>query len=155
VLRGEFDTYGGSRRWFELFQESENRAPMGHYAMSEFSRNLLRCGFDYEQISNRRRSNYAALSNPLRRLAVFPDLPEGVVPLGFPIRSSGRRRIREHLFANEIYPSIHWAIEGLVPSEFGASHRLAGDILTLPCDQRYDVAEMERVARRVLEIATS
>ena len=56
-------------------------------------------------------------------------------------------------FADEIFPPIHWPIEAVVPLEFRASQRLAGKILTLPCDQRYGVAAMERMAEVVKGVA--
>ena len=155
VLRREFDIYGGNRRWFELFQESEEEAPLGDYAMSDFSRTLLMHCFDYAQISTRRRTNYAALSEALPRFAMFRNLPADVVPLGFPMRTEKRDHLQQGLFAHEIYPAVHWPVEGIIPLEFSASHRLAADILTLPCDQRYDVDDMGRIAELVQEISAS
>ena len=58
--------------------------------------------------------------------------------------------MREKLFKQEIYPPIHWRLAGAVPESFVASHRLAADILTLPCDQRYALADMERMVAAVL-----
>jgi dTDP-4-amino-4,6-dideoxygalactose transaminase len=155
ILRREFDLYGGARGWFDLFQKSEAEAPCGAFAMSEFSRTLLLNCFDYSEIGERRRENYRVLNDALRRFAVFPDLPAGVVPLGFPIRARDRDRLRHALFDRGIYPPIHWPIEGVVPPEFESSHRLAARILTLPCDQRYDGSDMERMARVVLEASGS
>ncbi len=49
----------------------------------------------------------------------------------------------------EIYPAVHWPIADVVPPEFETSHRLAGEIMTLPCDQRYDRSDMERILARM------
>ncbi|HKD11390.1 MAG TPA: DegT/DnrJ/EryC1/StrS family aminotransferase, partial [Thermoanaerobaculia bacterium] len=65
VLRREFDVHGGGELWFELFQESEDAAPLGRFAMSGLSRALLKQCFDYTEIAERRRSNYAVLSKAL------------------------------------------------------------------------------------------
>ncbi len=111
--------------------------------------------FDYSAIAERRRRNYAILGEALGRFAIFPDLPDQVVPLGFPMRAKDRDQLQQVLFHREIFPPIHWPIEGVVPAEFGASHRLAAEILTLPCDQRYGNADMERMARLVLEALRS
>jgi hypothetical protein len=62
VLRREFDIYGGTQRWFELFQKSEAEAPLGRFAMSEFARTLLNHCFDYSEVARRRRCNYGILS---------------------------------------------------------------------------------------------
>lgn len=37
-----------------------------------------------------------------------------------------------------------------MPGSVVTSHRLAAEILTLPCDQRYDEHDMERMAQLVL-----
>jgi hypothetical protein len=76
-------------------------------------------------------------------------LPDGVVPLGFPVRLKERDRVRQALFDARIYPPVHWPIAEVVPNEFGASHQLATEIMTLPCDQRYGAPDVERM---VLEV---
>lgn len=151
VLRREFDLYGGDRRWFELFRETEDDGPIGPYAMSEFSNMLLQNSFDYAMIAGKRIENYELLANELREFALFPSLRRGVVPLGFPIRVKGRDRVRQALFDHEIYPPVHWPIQGVVPEEFSDSHRLASEIMTLPCDQRYGKDDMKRMIAVVLK----
>jgi dTDP-4-amino-4,6-dideoxygalactose transaminase len=151
ILRREFDLHGTDHRWFELFQETEAQAPVGPYAMSQLSRLLLQNGFSYDRIAERRVANYRILAEALGASALFPSLPAGVVPLGFPIRVRDRDALRQSLFKQKIYPPVHWTLEGFVPAEFGPSHLLAAEIMTLPCDQRYDEADMKRMAQVVLE----
>lgn len=151
VLRREFDLHGGDRRWFELFQESEIEGPIGPYAMSELSQALLQHSFDYSKIAEARVKNYKMLAEGLGELGLFPFLPEGVVPLGFPIRIKNRDRVRHALFKHEIYLPVHWPIEGYVPEKFRESHRLASELVTLPCDQRYTDSDMKRIIRCVTE----
>ena len=154
VERREFDRHGGDRRWFELFQEVEAEAPVGHYAMSELSRALLTHSFDYSAIARQRVANYRVLADMLWEIAVFPDLPSGTVPLGFPIRVKDRDHVRQTLFDHEIYPPVHWPIKNVVPSDFVDSHRLAAEIMTLPCDQRYGEDDMARMASTLLRELT-
>lgn len=151
LLRREFDLYGGDRHWFRLFQETEPGGPIGHYGMSEFSRIILQNYFDCSMIARKRVENYRLLLDKLRDFALFPSLPPHVVPLGFPIRIKDRDRVHQALFAHEIYPPVHWPIEGVVPGKFESSHRLSAEIMTLPCDQRYDGTEMARMAECLLE----
>jgi hypothetical protein len=144
-LRSEFDRHGGERAWFPLFQKTDDAASCQPMRMSELSGFLLRHRIDYDEIARRRRDNYRLLASALRHLAVFPDLPPGVAPLGFPVRIRDRDRAQHALFRAEIYPPVHWPLAGAVPSEFKASHQLSGEIMTLPCDQRYDHADMTRM----------
>lgn len=147
VLRREFDKYGGDRNWFELFRKVEASAPVGGYAMSQISESLLHFAFNYDEISSRRRENYAFLLDSIGRLALFKELPAGVVPLGFPILVAERDHVQQALFAENIYPPVHWPVQTFVPAQFRSSHQLADHIMTLPCDQRYERADLLRMVR--------
>lgn len=145
LLRREYDHDGASRAWFDLFQESESSSPIGLYSISDLSKSLLTCCIDYSLVAERRVENFRLLSEELREFALFKDVPVGVVPVGFPIRVKSRDRIRAALFGHGIYPPVHWQIGRVVPDRFSDSHRLAADIMTLPCDQRYTGSEMRRM----------
>ncbi len=152
MLRGEFDRHGGDRAWFDLFQSSEMLSPVGPYAMSEFSERALRFLFDYNSIASARIRNYHFLFDYLGQIAVYPQLPAGTVPLGFPVRLSERDRLRQKLFSHNIYPAVHWTIPSSVPEYFRDSRKLADEIMTLPCDQRYGLDDMKRMVDLILEI---
>jgi hypothetical protein len=145
-LRGEFDRHGGDRRWFDLFRKIDPSGPIEPARMSELTSLLLLHAINFTEVARRRRENYLVVAGALARFAMFPTLPETVVPLGFPVRLSDREVVRQALFAHEIYPPVHWSIQDVVPETFHASHRLADDIMTIPCDQRYGRAEMQQVA---------
>ena len=144
-LRAEFDRHGGERQWFSLFQKIEAVAPIEPARMSELSALLLAHSIDFETIARRRRENYLGLAAALAEFAVFPELPDEVVPLGFPIRVSERDRVRQLLFDAQVYPPLHWPLEGAVPQGFAESHALSREIMTIPCDQRMDSNDIERV----------
>jgi len=151
ILRGEFDRHKGDRSWFQLFQDSEKASPIGSYAMSEFTERALRFAFDYDAIAFARVRNFQFLAEHLDEIAVFRFIIPGIVPLGFPVRLSGRDRVRQQLFKHEIFPAIHWAIPDTVPMEFAESRKLSSEIMTLPCDQRYGIDDMTRMVAIILE----
>ena len=151
INRREFDQYGGDRRWYRLFREADAATPIGYFAMSDLSRKLLFNGFEYTEISRRRIENYSIFAHGLKDIAMFPALPKGTVPLGFPIRHPRRDQIRVKLFNKQIYPPVHWPIDGVVPAEFSESHKLAGQMMTLPCDQRYGGEDIHRMVSSVLK----
>lgn len=150
VQRACFDLGYESDQWFELFQQVEAAAPVGPYAMSELSETILRHGVDYARNAAQRIHNYRNLHRELSEFAVLPPLEPGIVPLGFPIRAGKRDRLRQALFEKQIYPPVHWHIAGSVPELFKASHALAEEIMTLPCDQRVTDEEIERMVAIVL-----
>ena len=146
-LRAEFDRYGGYREWFALFRKTEPQCPIEPMGMSELSSLLMDQAFDYEEIVSKRRCNFKRLATALPEFAIFSEVPDEVVPLGFPVRVHERDRIVQGLYAHEIYSPIHWQIRNIVPEKYNASHHLAGEIMTLPCDQRYSLEDMERLIR--------
>jgi hypothetical protein len=150
VLRREFDRYGNDRTWYEYYRRFDANHPIGSYAMSQLSHVLLH-NFNYEAISKKRIDNYRFLLDKLGRFALFPDLPAGVVPIGFPVRFKNRDRLLQALFKVGIYPPVHWRITGIVPLCFSKSHELSAEIMTLPCDQRYDIEDMDRMAESLLK----
>jgi dTDP-4-amino-4,6-dideoxygalactose transaminase len=151
VRRAAFDAGSGDRGWYDLFRKAEDLAPAGHYAMSGVANELLSTAIDYEEVASSRRANYSRLCAALSGLALFPALPDEVVPLGFPVRLRSRDRVRESLHSLEIFAPTHWAIAPFVPPSFSDSHALSAAILTLPCDQRYDYRDMDRMAAIVVK----
>ena len=144
VQRREFDLTAHASDWYARFQYVESNFPLGLYRASDLSRALLTCGIDYEAIRKRRRVNYQVLLDLLGDYALFPEIPEQVVPLGFPVRidSRIRDRVLERLYSSRVYAPVHWKIEDTVPELFEQSHKLAHSSLTLICDQRYSPDEM-------------
>jgi dTDP-4-amino-4,6-dideoxygalactose transaminase len=113
--------------------------------MSELSEAMLKHAMNWEDISVRRRKNYLHLQEKIGEFALIPLLDDATVPLGFPVRVANRNSIREALFRAEIYPPVHWPINECVPDEFTESHTLSREIMTLPCDQRYNEEDLDRM----------
>jgi hypothetical protein len=154
ILRREFDDGLPTREWFRIFREAEDTAPTGPYAMSQLSRAIIEHSVDYAIIAEKRIQNYRTLLDRLAAYAIFPKIEPDVVPLGFPLRDAKRDAVRQALFERQMYPPVHWLIEDVVPPEYEGSHRLARQIMTLPCDQRYGPEDMERIADVFLERST-
>lgn len=151
-MRREFDLRGAESPWFTLFRQVEESFPLGPYRSSDLARVLIENGTDYQIIKKARRENYLALLEPLKEFAVFPELDAETVPLGFPVcvHDHQRDKVLEVLYGQRIYAPVHWRIQGIVPEEYRESHLLSRRILTLICDQRYAICDMERQAATFL-----
>jgi dTDP-4-amino-4,6-dideoxygalactose transaminase len=146
MIRRAFDKgYTQERIWYALFKKKEQSAPVGYYSMSHISRHLLTDIIDFSLIRRKRIENYLFLLSRLKEWAIFPDLDTDTAPLGFPVRVENRDAVREKLFSENIYPPVHWDLENAIPQTFEESIRLSKKIMTLPCDQRYDTEDMERM----------
>lgn len=108
----------------------------------EFINNL-----NIEELIYKRRKNFQALANGLKSIdyikSVFGNLEKGVCPLFYPIYiKNNRNKIRNDLTKNKIYCPIHWPISKLME---GKSSEIYNSILSIPCDQRYEINDMRRI----------
>jgi dTDP-4-amino-4,6-dideoxygalactose transaminase len=150
IRRSMFDVHGDDRSWFDIFQKTELSAPFEPFKMSDLTFSILNTSVNWSSIINRRKRNYLLLDSRLHNLAVFPELPPSTAPLGFPIRCNHRELLRNELFSRQIFPPVHWPINDIVPLEYHESRTLSGQILTLPCDQRYSDKDMLFMAESIL-----
>lgn len=127
------------------------------YAMGDFSTRFLG-DLDIAELKQRRRENCRYLLEQLkdsRSLApVFPELPEGVVPLYLPLYAQSeesRNRLQLMLREKAIYAPIVWPnFDGFKGLELKGIAESVGWIythtLSLPLDQRYGLEDMAAIA---------
>jgi len=143
--RAEFDR-GENDDWYSFYMAHKKLAvPIGPYAMSDLSKNLYE-SYDQPEIISRTRENYAHLQ---KHLDPIKQLVEGIAPIGFPILHENRDTLLDLLIENNIYPPIHWRLRQ-VPKSFLDSHWFSERQITLPCDHRYNLEDMERIIKCVL-----
>lgn len=136
--------------WHPLNQAKEAQFGVSNRAMSRLSWELLAL-LDAPSIAAARKSNYAALAQQLPDKALFRTVEPSFVPLGFPIRVSPARRpaLLQALYRERIFPAVHWHPLHPAAAVCERSGELSETLITLPCDQRYSVADMDWMARRV------
>lgn len=111
--------------------------------MSRLTQNLLH-GINYEWIKQKRTENYVFLAERLdafNRLA--PRRVEGAY--AYPLWVENGAQIRKTLAQKKIYIPCLWPNVLTEAPEHSLEYDLAGNILPLPCDQRYDTNDMLRV----------
>jgi dTDP-4-amino-4,6-dideoxygalactose transaminase len=130
--------------------------------ISQTSQRLLGT-IDLAEAMARRRRNYSFLlqaflrDSRLRSIGspVLADLPYGVSPLVFPIRTEGKRRnvLRQELMARRVFCPIHWDLPIEIQQDrFVEANQLSCQILGLPIDQRYNHQDMETLIDRLIEV---
>jgi hypothetical protein len=144
--RRDFDRWNSANPWQELFKTVNDTFPLGPYQMSTFSQMMMTHGINFQHIATRRNENYVVLNELLRDIALFPKAHLDIVPLGFPIRVRNREGLQAHLLNHNVASGVHWNLQGVIPTKYEESHRLSKDIITLPCDQRYNEDDMNYMA---------
>lgn len=113
--------------------------------MSKLTHNLMKA-VDYEYARQKRNENYAVLDSLLGSCnALSLKTPDG--PYAYPFYCSNGMELKKKLASHGIYVATLW------PNVLNIGQRLevdyAKNILPLPCDQRYDAKDMERIVREI------
>lgn len=130
--------------------------------MTPWSHELLKC-FPTAAWREQRAANYAALSTALAGIPWLRCLSSEEPVEGYPFSAvllfdSGARRdyVRSHLIESRIYPAVLWDLErpargpvGTIPPD---NLDLSRRIMSLHCDYRYTIQDMERVADTVCRL---
>jgi hypothetical protein len=123
-------------------------------AMSPMCARLL-ARLDFADIRRRRIENYRALADRIEDTAapVFPELPEGVCPLFFPVRVPDKQAAAEALHARGIDALEFWneSVEG--GGEMGPHARfLREHVLELPIHQDLTPRQIDYLAAQLSDL---
>jgi dTDP-4-amino-4,6-dideoxygalactose transaminase len=132
-------------RWFAAFQAQEAAFAVDTQPMAPITRALLQAT-PLEPLAQARRDNYAVLLGELADYALWPKRSADFAPLAFPVRVQDRDAVARAMAAERFYCARHWPDLPSDPHAFPATHRLNASLLSLPCDQRYDGDDMQRLA---------
>lgn len=131
------DYYGLSIK--ELFSDYEI------YPMSKWTENYLQ-NYDLEAVVAKRMENYDYLYAKISKLdglSIKMKREEGYLPFGMVLQTKNRDELIQYLIQNDIYCNVHWRLE---PSEDNEDlTMLAKESITIPCDQRYGLKEMDYI----------
>lgn len=97
-----------------------------------------------------RRENYKYLLNLYKEKSIFKQLPQDVVPLGFPILLDNRDKKRSELIRENIFCPIHWHIpEEVDTCLYSDSHEISKHILTIPLNENFNRPEMSELLSKL------
>lgn len=124
-----------------------------NYEMDNLSYALYKSE-DLSAMRRKRRENAQYLHDNLKGVKFIGELTENAVPLFVPIffeTTEQRNAVRKKLIEAQIYCPIHWPKPALIPADFEAN-KIYDTELSLICDQRYDLTDMERMVTLVTSI---
>jgi dTDP-4-amino-4,6-dideoxygalactose transaminase len=157
ALAGQLDGADAEPVFLRLLEAGESTLDdeLPLESTSAVSERLL-ASLDLAAAAERRRANFAALVAALEGVEavtpLFRELRPGVSPLVLPVRVAGGRRdaLRQALIGRRIFCPVHWPLPLEIDRErFREEHELADEMLGLPLDQRYEPADMERLAEHL------
>lgn len=118
--------------------------------MSNLTEKIL-CSIDYEYCREKRIENYRYLDEHLKiSNKLHFELNDGAVPMVYPyltIDAGLRNRLIENkVFVAKYWPKVmEWTQSDMLENMF------VRNLLAIPCDQRYGIAEMDRIIKIIKE----
>lgn len=123
------------------------------YEMDDLSYALYKTE-DLATMRCKRSENAKYLHEHLKGVRFLGELTDNSVPLFVPVffdTTEQRNVIRKKLIEAQIYCPIHWPKPAQIPANFEAN-RIYDTELSLICDQRYELTDMERMVTQIAQI---
>jgi dTDP-4-amino-4,6-dideoxygalactose transaminase len=102
---------------------------------------------NFSEITEKRRRAYRLWQETLegnRHVSpVFSDLPSGVCPMGFPVRTQERDLVKARAQEKGIHLQIHWTLPEVIVREYENSLELSRQTMTLPVGA--ELGQKERI----------
>lgn len=138
--------------YLRVFGEAEEHLEQSHPTAAAARDMELASKLDVDLIKSRRRANAARLLEAFSDIAVFPAMEAADCPLFVPILVPDGKRdaLRRYLIEREIYCPAHWPVSAYHSLD-GKTRQLYTDELSLVCDQRYTLEDMERMIEAIRE----
>ena len=124
------------------------------YKIDQTSEMIIK-GLDNKQLQNFRRRNYKFLVYQLSGIngieVIFSNLENDITPMFFPIYiKRNRDELRQALIEKEIYCPVHWPIPKQLNGRLNSATKDVYDsILSIPCDQRYQIEDMCSITNEI------
>lgn len=162
LLKGEYLRSGNvskKKRYLKLFSQGEDILDEDAkiYSIDPYSVAILKM-VDSDTLISRRRSNYNFLSQHLlstkKVTPAFKGLSENVCPMFFPVFvKKGRDDVKKALIENNLYCTSHWPVYGKLNEGINSKSRyLYDNMISIPCDQRYELEKMTYFAELLTRV---
>ncbi|NQD38055.1 DegT/DnrJ/EryC1/StrS aminotransferase family protein [Permianibacter sp. IMCC34836] len=144
LLRLQEQVDSSTSHSFARYQQIEQAMRADDRAMSELSSAMLQ-SLPWRPLVQQRRQNYQFLQQQLVGISWLGELGEHT-PSHFVIRHPDVEHLTNRLHQQKIYGQRHWR-ELAAPATFTQAHDLGQQLLSLPCDHRYDLDDMAAIVR--------
>ena len=100
----------------------------------------------YDKVIAKRRENFEYLHKALeqKNFLKLPNMDSFACPMVYPFMSKTDRDIRKELISNKVFVAKYWPnVEKL--DRFETEYDLVMNVVPIPCDQRYDYTDMNKI----------
>lgn len=149
------DPHGkNNKEWYQAYLKSEAAMKADLQPISDISLEILR-NLPLNPMIKMRIQNAEILKKRIKETGKLTTLPIGDVPFCVPVVIEDVEKIAEKLAKQGIFCARHWKTLISPPDMFLGLWKLAGKLLSLPCDHRYNADDMHRIADVLDDILTN
>lgn len=116
--------------------------------MSKVTQSLMKT-IDYSSVRINRINNFLMLHSCLQRINELSISVIPCAPFCYPLLIDDAEQKKKRLLEQKIYVPTLWPNALSLPEKF-FEHKLASNLLPIPCDQRYDAVDMKRILEVLL-----
>lgn len=142
----------GTRAGYEDFQHAETALEdIEASRMSALTEKLL-LSVNYQKIKAVRQRNYMFLRQQLASINASPFFADDIAgPFCYPLYFTGKK-LRPRLIEQGIFVASYWQEVLNHVSEKSVEADYVNYMVPLPCDQRYEIADLKVMSQRVLDV---
>ena len=121
-----------------------------NYVMDDFSYTLYKQKY-LQKMKQHRRENAVYIHENLKGVQFMYEFTDKSVPLFVPVLFESKEQrdyVRKKLIEQQIYCPVHWPQPKQIPSDYKVNDMVSRE-LSLICDQRYGLTEMERMVTQI------
>lgn len=138
-----------AQNYYDQYKENEMKlSTLPLLKMSRTTKSILGA-IDYKKVQDARTSNFIFLNNRLKKLNRL-KIKNIKGAYAYPLYIENAKNIRKSLIDNDIYVPILWP-NVINENRSKKAYDFAENILPLPCDQRYNVEDMEKIIKLIKE----
>ncbi len=130
--------------YYPIYQQQEQAMAVADCDISALTWRQLQA-LSWKGMAQRRRQNYRSLQQHLSRYSWLGDA-RGFVPSHFVMTHPAAGELTAALHQQGVYAQRHWSTL-VAPASFTHAHQLSQQLLSLPCDHRYDADDMARIVQ--------
>jgi len=152
LLRYEDPEVRRNDAWYAANRAKESGMACAPQAMTRMSLSLL-SRTSLQSLAGPRIRNWRRLDLRLKPWSALPGGADSPL-LGYVIRVDAdlRDKALRALHADRIFATVHWTEIAGPADDFRREQSWTRELMTLPCDHRYDEAEMDMIGARVAEL---
>lgn len=136
----------GAEAGFADYQANEKKLDNQPIRLMSFQTKWLLDHIDYDNVMARRRENFRYLNEALActNALSLPNMNTFACPMVYPFLEKTNKNLRKLLIENKVFVARYWPnVEQIDGYETEAN--MANNVLSIPCDQRYGMKELDRV----------